>query len=397
MEILIQRFNEKYARTQVDSIRDFAQKIDWNNRLIGIKGARGVGKTTLILQYIKKFYSSNEAVLYTSLDHLYFLENKLYDLAEKFYQKGGKLLALDEVHRYPNWSTEIKNIYDDFPDLKVIFTGSSLLQIHNAKADLSRRAVMYNMPGLSFREYLQFETGIVFNAFSLTDLIGTHRQITLDIINKIKPLAYFHEYLKYGYFPFYLENRDMVQQKLGEVLNVVLDVDIPQYEQVQISNIILVKKLLQIIAESVPFKPNFNAISQRSGISINSIKKYISYLNDAELILLLHSSTNGLTWIGKPDKIYINNPNYMYSLVGDKAEIGNIRETFFFNQVNHVAEVNASPGSDFLINNQYTFEIGGKSKKYKQISDIQNAYLVKDDIETGYENTIPLWLFGFLY
>lgn len=397
MEILIQRFNEKYARTQVDSIRDFVKKIDWNNRLIGIKGARGVGKTTLILQYIKKYYSSTETVLYTSLDHLYFLENKLYDLAERFYQKGGKLLALDEVHRYDNWSTEIKNIYDDFPDLKIIFTGSSLLQIHKAKADLSRRAVMYNMPGLSFREYLQFETGFTFNAVSFTELMENHRQITLDIINKIRPLAYFHDYLKHGYFPFYLENKEMVQQKLGEVLNVVLDVDIPQYEQVQISNIILIKKLLQIIAESVPFKPNFNAISQRSGISINTIKKYIGYLNDAELILLLHSSTNGLTRIGKPDKIYMNNSNYMYSMVGDKAEIGNIRETFFFNQANQVAEVNASPVSDFLVNNHYTFEIGGRSKKSKQISDVKNSFLVKDDIETGYENTIPLWLFGFLY
>jgi predicted AAA+ superfamily ATPase len=397
MEVLIRRYDEKFARTQVDSIRDFVKKVDWNNRLIGIKGARGVGKTTLVLQYIKKFISPTETALYASLDHLYFLENKLYDLAEEFYQKGGKLLALDEVHRYPNWSTEIKNIYDDFPDLKVIFTGSSLLQINKAKADLSRRAVIYNMPGLSFREYLQFETGIVFNVVSFTELLENHRQISSDIIVKIKPMVYFHDYLKYGYFPFYLENRDMVQQKLGEVLNVVLDVDIPQYEQVQISNIILIKKLLLIIAESVPFKPNFNAISQRSGISINTIKKYITYLNDAELILLLHSSTNGLTRIGKPDKIYLNNSNYMYSMVGDNAEIGNIRETFFYNQVCQVAGINAYLESDFLVNNQYTFEIGGKNKKYKQISGVKNSFLVKDDIETGYENTIPLWLFGFLY
>jgi predicted AAA+ superfamily ATPase len=397
MEVLIRRYDEKYARTQVDSIRDFVKKIDWDNRLIGIKGARGVGKTTLVLQYIKKYINPTETALYTSLDHLYFMENKLYDLAEGFYQKGGKLLALDEVHRYPNWSTEIKNIYDDFPDLKLIFTGSSLLQINKAKADLSRRAVMYNMPGLSFREYLQFETGILFNAVRLTQLLENHRQISSEIISKIKPLAYFHDYLKYGYFPFYLENRDMLQQKLGEVLNVVLDVDIPQYEQVQISNIILVKRLLQIIAESVPFKPNFNAISQRSGISINTIKKYITYLNEAELILLLHSCTNGLTRIGKPDKIYLNNSNYMYSMVGDKAEIGNIRETFFYNQVSQVAGVNASLVADFLVNNQYTFEVGGKNKKYKQISGIQKSFLVKDDIETGFENTIPLWLFGFLY
>lgn len=397
MEVLVQRFNEKYARTQVKSIRDFVQEIDWNNRLIGIKGARGVGKTTLILQYIKKNYSSTDAVLYASLDHLYFLENNLYSLAEKFYQKGGKLLALDEVHRYPNWSNEIKNIYDDFPDLKIIFTGSSLLQIHKSKADLSRRAVIYNMPGLSFREYLLFETGFTFSRIELPELLKNHRQLSLDIISKIKPLAYFSDFLKFGFFPFYLENRNLVEQKLSEVINVVLDVDIPQYEQVQISNIILLKKLLHIISESVPFKPNFNAISQRSGISINSVKKYITYLDDAELILQLHPCSNGLPQMGKPDKIYLNNPNYIYSLAGDRADIGNVRETFFFNQVKQVAEVNTSPTSDFLVNKLYTFEVGGKNKKKKQISETPNSYLVKDDIETGYENTIPLWMFGLLY
>ena len=397
MQVLTRRFDEKYARTQIKSIRSFANTIDWNNQLIGIKGSRGVGKTTMVLQHIKKNYKSSKEVLYTSLDHLYFLENKLYNLAEDFHKKGGVLLVLDEVHRYPNWSIELKNIYDDFPGLKVIFTGSSILQISKSKADLSRRAVVYNMQGLSFREYLQFETGLELSSVSLNELIENHREIARDIIVKIQPLAYFHKYLEHGYFPFYLENRNMFHQKLGESLSVVLDVDIPQYEQVQISNIILLKKLLQIIAESVPFKPNYQSISKRSGISINSIKKYMSYLNDAELILLLHSSVHGLTKIGKPEKIYLNNSNFIYSLVGDNADIGNIRETFFLNQVSRVAEVNASPVSDFLVNNKQTFEIGGKSKKRKQITDIPNSYIAKDDIETGYENVIPLWLFGFLY
>ncbi len=397
MQVLTRRFDEKYARTQIKSIRSFANTIDWNNQLIGIKGARGVGKTTMVLQHIKKNYKSSKEVLYTSLDHLYFLENKLYNLAEDFHKKGGVLLVLDEVHRYPNWSIELKNIYDDFPGLKVIFTGSSILQISKSKADLSRRAIVYNMPGLSFREYLQFETGLEFSSVSLSELLKSHREIAQGIIVKIQPLAYFHKYLEHGYFPFYMENRNMFHQKLGESLSVVLDVDIPQYEQVQISNIILLKKLLQIIAESVPFKPNYQSISKRSGISINSIKKYMSYLNDAELILLLHSSVHGLTKIGKPEKIYLNNSNFMYSLVGDNADIGNIRETFFLNQVSRVAKVNASPGSDFLVNNKQTFEIGGRSKKRKQITDIPNSYIAKDDIETGYENVIPLWLFGFLY
>jgi predicted AAA+ superfamily ATPase len=397
MEILFLRFGEKYARTKVETLREFDNKVDWENQLIGIKGSRGVGKTTLMLQHIKKNFKADETVLYASLDHLYFLEHTLYETAETFHKRGGKLLALDEVHRYPNWSVELKNIYDDFPDLKVIFTGSSLLQISKAKSDLSRRAVMYDMPGLSFREFLKFETGIHFDAVSFNDLIANHRQIAIEIIAKLKPLAYFPHYLQYGYYPFYLENKRAFHQKLGEVLQMVLDVDIPQYEQIQISNIPAIKKLLQIISGSVPFKPNYNTISGRSGISINTVKNYIGYLSEAQLLLLLRAASNSLATIGKPEKIYLHNPNLMYTMVGNQADIGNIRETFFYNQVSQTAEVNASPQSDFLVNQQYTFEIGGKSKNQKQIESLPNSYIVKDDIEIGFENVIPLWLFGMMY
>ncbi|HKM94727.1 MAG TPA: AAA family ATPase [Prolixibacteraceae bacterium] len=397
MQVLFQRFTEKYARTQVKTTRLFEQEIDWNNQLIGLKGARGVGKTTLLLQHIKKNYALDNSVLYTSLDHLYFLDNKLYDFATDFHQKGGKLLVLDEVHRYPNWSIELKNIYDDFPDLKVIFTGSSLLEINRGKADLSRRAVMYNMCGLSLREFINFETGEKFEPIAFEQVLTNHRQIAANIIAKIKPLSHMANYLQYGYYPFYLENKNTYHTKLEQALHLVLDVDIPQYEQVQISNIVAIKRLLQIIASSVPFKPNYTAISQRSGISINTLKNYINYLSDAELILLLYPNTNGLGNLGKPEKIYLHNSSLVYNMVGNNADIGNIRETFFFNQVSPKAMLNASPHADFLVNGKYTFEVGGKNKKKKQIADVDNSFIVMDDIETGYDNVIPLWLFGFLY
>ncbi|MCF8360215.1 MAG: AAA family ATPase [Prolixibacteraceae bacterium] len=397
MEALIQRFTEKYARTQVKTIRGFEKDIDWDNQLIGIKGARGIGKTTLLLQHLKLHYPLNNSILYTSLDHFYFIDNKLYDFAELFHQRGGKLLALDEVHRYPNWSVELKNIYDDFPDLKIIFTGSSLLEINKGKADLSRRAVIYNMSGLSFREFLEFETKINFPVISLNDLLADHRLIAADICSKIKPLSYFSDYLQFGYYPFYLENKKTFLSKLEQSIHLMLDIDIPQYEQIQISNIILLKKLLQIISGSVPFKPNYAAISKRSGISLNTMKSYVSYLSDAELLLLLYSKSKSLSNMGKPEKIYLQNTNLMYAMIGSRINIGNIRETFFYNQVCNKHDVMSSPLSDFLVDGIYTFEIGGKSKKKKQVLGIKNAFIVKDDIETGYDNVIPLWLFGFLY
>ncbi len=256
---------------------------------------------------------------------------------------------------------------------------------------------MYNMCGLSLREFINFETGEKFEPISFEELMTNHRQIAAEIISKIKPLMYFARYLQYGYYPFYLENKNTYHSKLEQAVHLILDVDIPQYEQVQISNIIAMKRLLQIIASSVPFKPNYTAISQRSGISINSLKSYISYLSDAELILLLHPRNKGMGNLGKPEKIYLQNPGLVYNMVGKNAEIGNVRETFFYNQTSRMAEVNASPQADFFVNGQYTFEIGGKNKKKKQIANVPDSFIVMDDIETGYDNVIPLWMFGFLY
>ncbi len=397
MENLIQRFYEKYAQTNTRLVRDFIKRVDWNNRFIGIKGSRGVGKTTLLLQYIKLNYKPDNKVLYTSLDSLYFTENHLFDLAEAFYKKGGELLVLDEVHRYPNWSVELKNIYDDFPNLKVIFTGSSLLQISKANADLSRRAVMYEMPGLSFREFLIFENVINLPSLTIQDIFENHTQLAIDIISKIKPLAHFSNYLKYGYYPFYLENTKSFHQKLFEAIQVTLEIDIPQFESIQTSNIIYLRKLLQIISASVPFKPNMNTISQRTGISLNTMKQYLKYLADANLISLLYFEEKGINSLNKPEKVYLQNTNLMHSLAPDNIETGHIRETFFLSQVSVTSKVNAAFKADFLLENKYTVEIGGKSKTQHQISGVENAFIVKDNIEVGNDNVIPLWLFGFLY
>jgi len=397
MNNLTQRFYEKYAQTNTKLVRDFISQVDWSNRFIGIKGSRGVGKTTLLMQYIKLNFNADNKVLYTSLDNLYFTENRLYDLADTFYKKGGELLVLDEVHRYPNWSVELKNIYDDFAGLKVIFTGSSLLQISKAKADLSRRAVMYEMPGLSFREFLIFENVAQFPQITIQDIFENHVQLAIEIISKIKPLAHFSSYLNYGYYPFYLDNKKSFHQKLFESIQITLEIDIPQFESLQTSNIIYLRRLLQIISSSVPFKPNMQAISQRTGISLNTMKQYLKYLTDANLVTLIYFENKGLNSLNKPEKIYLQNTNLMHSLAPENTEIGHVRETFFLSQVAPMLKVNASKKADFLIENKYTIEIGGKNKQQNQISELKNAFITKDNIEVGNDNIIPLWLFGFLY
>jgi uncharacterized protein len=396
MQRLYRQFYEKYALVQTSQVRDFMDTIDWTNRFIGIKGSRGVGKTTLLLQYIRLNFKPDKSVLYISLDNLYFLENNLYDLVDDFYKKGGQFIAIDEVHKYANWAIEIKNIYDNMPELKLVFTGSSLLHINQAKADLSRRVVLYDMPGLSFREFIQFETKINCNRYTLDDIVENHVSISIEITQKVKPLHHFANYLNYGYYPFYMENKKSFHQKLSEVLLTVLEIDIPQYAFIQTANIVMLKKLLSVISNAVPFKPNMNSISERTGISLNTMKNYLKLLNDAQLLNLLYFEDKGLNSLGKPEKIYLNNTNLMYNL-GKDADIGSIRETFFFNQLQQVSAVYAAKNTDFNVDNRYSFELGGKNKKQLQIKNHKNSYLVKDDIAIGTDINIPLWLFGFLY
>jgi uncharacterized protein len=396
MQRLYSQFYEKYALVQTSQVRNFMDTIDWTNRFIGIKGSRGVGKTTLLLQYIRLNFKPDKSVLYISLDNLYFLENNLYDLVDDFYKKGGQFIAIDEVHKYANWAIEIKNIYDNMPELKLVFTGSSLLHINQAKADLSRRVVLYDMPGLSFREFIQFETKINCNRYTLDDIVENHVSISIEITQKVKPLHHFANYLNYGYYPFYMENKKSFHQKLSEVLLTVLEIDIPQYAFIQTANIVMLKKLLSVISNAVPFKPNMNSISERTGISLNTMKNYLKLLNDAQLLNLLYFEDKGLNSLGKPEKIYLNNTNLMYNL-GKDADIGSIRETFFFNQLQQVSAIYAAKNTDFNVDNRYSFELGGKNKKQLQIKNHKNSYLVKDDIAIGTDINIPLWLFGFLY
>lgn len=396
MQKLYSQFYEKYAQVQTQQVRDFMHTIDWDNRFIGIKGSRGVGKTTLLLQYIRLNFEPNPSVLYISLDNLYFLENTLYDFVSDFYKKGGLFIAIDEVHKYPNWAIEIKNIYDDMPNLRLVFTGSSLLHIQHAKADLSRRVVVYAMPGLSFREFIQFETQINLETYSLQDIVENHVTIAIAITQKLKPLQYFENYLNYGYYPFYIENKKSFHQKLSEVLLTVLEVDIPQYASIPVSNSILLKKLLAVISNSVPFKPNMNALSERTGISLNTMKNYLKLLNDAQLLQLLYVEDKGINSLGKPEKIFLNNPNLMFNL-GIDADKGNLRETFFLNQVQSKYVIFASSQVDFKVAGGFEFELGGRNKKQKQMKGLENAYIIKDDIEIGSDLNIPLWLFGFLY
>lgn len=398
MEVLFQQSNQKIAATNTHLVRSIINQIDWKSRLIGIKGARGIGKTTLLLQYIKLNLSNNlDETLYVSLDNFWFASNTLHDLVQSFVQKGGKYLFLDEVHKYPNWSQALKNFYDDYPQLQIVFTGSSLLEILNSKADLSRRAVVYYMQGLSFREYISLETQIEFSQYSLEEILKNHTTIALEISSKIKPLKYFSNYLKYGYYPFYKENPELYFYKLEEVVNLMLEIELPQLRQMEVAYIPKIKQLLAIIAASVPFTPNTSKISEKIQINRNTLVTYFHYLSEIGLTINLSKDTFGTSLLQKPTKIYLENSNLSYLLAKENTNIGNLRETFFANQLSYVNKINYTTIGDFLVNEKYVFEIGGKNKSNKQIETIPNSFVVSDELEIGSFNKIPLWLFGFLY
>jgi predicted AAA+ superfamily ATPase len=389
MNSLYQRYDLLIRNTSLNFKRYLFDELPWGSRLLGIVGPRGVGKTTMILQYIKEQLDFN-STLYVSADDLYFTSNSLYELSQEFHVNGGKYLFIDEIHKYPEWSRELKNIYDSFTDLHVIFTGSSVLDILEGTSDLSRRALVYTMQGLSFREYLSLFQGIKYPTYSLDEIL--HHKIDRDILQH--PIPYFKDYLKRGYYPFGIENQ--IEIRLNQIILQTLENDIPQFAKLSIGTSRKLKHLIKIVGESVPFKPNFTKLSEMIGISRNVLDNYLVYMEKAGLILQLRTDTGGIRGLGKIDKIYLDNPNLTYSLVGDSANIGNIRETYFLNQMRVKFNVLSSEKSDFVINN-YTFEIGGKSKKQNQIEQIQNSFIVKDNIEYGYLNVVPLWAFGLTY
>ena len=384
-------------RTDVGFVRNLMNEIDWNARLIGLKGARGVGKTTLLLQRCKLYHKLDGSSLYVSVDNIWFSEHKLYDFASDFAKKGGRYLFLDEVHKYPNWSQELKNIYDDFPELNIVFTGSSLLEIINAKADLSRRAVVYEMQGFSFREYLNMTLKLNLQSYSLYEILENHIMIAQNVLKEVKVLKYFEHYLKYGYYPYYNELPDLYYSRVNEVVNLIIETEIPLLRSVDIAYTRKIKQLLLIISESAPFVPNVSKLSERIGITRNALLSYLNALNESRLIISAHKSSGGISVLQKPDKIYLENPNLMYALSDSNVNMGNVRETFFANQLQYKYKINVSEHSDFYVDNQYTFEIGGKDKGKKQINAISDSYVVSDDIEYGFNEKIPLWLFGFLY
>jgi uncharacterized protein len=389
METLFQYSNQLIAQVDSAFTRYVYARINWNNRLLGLIGPRGVGKTTLILQHIKKKLNPRQTLYVTSED-FYFAKNRLSELANDFVKAGGNYLFVDEIHKYPDWSRELKLIYDYHQELTIVFTGSSILDIKKGSADLSRRAVIYEMQGLSFREYLMLFHQIEVPTYSLEKIVD--QQVDLPQIPH--PLPLFQDYLKKGYYPFAKE--DDFGLRLQQVVNQTLEVDIPNYAQMNVSTGRKLKQLLAIVAQSVPFKPNMTKLAEMLNISRNNIADYFLYMEDAGMIAQLRSQTEGVRALGKVDKVYLDNTNLLFNLAGENQNKGNIRETFFLNQASVNHQVSSSYLGDFKIDTM-DFEVGGKDKGLKQIKTAEKGYLVKDDIERGYLNTIPLWHFGLMY
>ncbi len=389
MERLTTYYREKLRLTDTTFVRYLEQQIDWEARLIAIVGARGVGKTTMLLQHILLRNDPNKA-LYVSADDIYFTNHTLVDLAEQFYHAGGQYLYIDEAHRYPNWSVEIKNIYDNFPLLHIVYTGSSILDLEKGGADLSRRKLQYTMYGLSFREYLALGHGIFVEPATLDQVLRGEVYLPVDK----RPLEYFTLYLHEGYYPFFRE--PAFQERLKAVINTTLEVDIPQFAGLTASTARKLRQLLYIIAQSVPFKPNMSTIAKHLGISRNALADIFVYLEKAGLIGQLRSDVEGISLLGKVEKVYLDNPNMAFALSDTTPDIGNIRETYFYSLTKVTHRPLAARKGDFVIED-YTFEVGGRNKGMRQIEGVENAYIVKDDIETAGLRTLPLWTFGMMY
>lgn len=389
MERLYENFHRKLKEISTDFIRYKYAEIKWEGHALGLVGPRGVGKSYMLLQHIKRTLNTADT-LYVSADHIYFSENKLVDLADEFVKMGGKHLFIDEIHKYDGWSRELKQIIDSYSELQVVISGSSVLDIYKGMADLSRRVPIYNMQGLSFREYLQLFQGISAPTFSLDEIISGK----VEIPGVDHPLPLFRNYLKNGYYPF---GRDIeFEMELLQVINQTMEVDIPQYMNANVTVGRRLKTLLMVVARSVPFKPVMTKIAELTEISRNDISDYLIYIEKAGMIAQLRDKTGGIRGLGKVEKIYLDNTNLIYTLAPDNAEIGNVRETFFMNQTRVLHDVISSSVSDFEIDGK-TFEIGGRKKGQKQIERATDGYIVKDDIETGFANVIPLWYFGLMY
>ena len=399
METLIRRYKRLLAVTSTAYIRNLMNTIHWNNRLVAIRGARGVGKTTLMLQYLRLNYvADGREALYASLDSGYFTRHTLSELVEQFYLRGGKHLFLDEVHKYPGWSREIKNAYDEYPDLKIVFSGSSLLQILNAEADLSRRCISYDMQGLSFREYLHFYHQIEIRPYTLDEILFQPDNLCAEVNGKCRPLAYFDDYLKVGYYPFWLEGNEDYYTRIENVVNMILEIELPQQCGMDVANVRKLKTLLTILSSEVPLMVDMTKLSALSEMSRTTLLAYLQYLHRAKLIHLLYSDLDSLKKLQKPDKIYMENPNLLYALSLNEVNKGTVREVFMVNQLAYQHRVEyCTRSADYTIDRKYVIETGGKSKDGKQIAGEQMAFIAADNMEYAVGNKIPLWAFGFLY
>jgi predicted AAA+ superfamily ATPase len=372
--------------------------IDFDSQMIGVVGSRGVGKTTLLLQHLKSLKETHGAhkSLYFSYDYPTNIDIKLIELAEEFVKIGGEYLIVDEIHKYDRFSLDLKAIYDFFPKLKVIFTGSCATSIYNSQADLSRRVVLYYMNGLSYREFLELKLGITLPHFTLEQIISNHIDIADELSEKFTPLEFMNQYLTYGYYPFYFKDENQYLRQLNAVINQTIDVDLVNLGLVKQSYTNKLKKLLLIISESNPFELNVTKVAANVNVSRNTLYAYLNHLDKGGLINMIGSSKKGLTKLSKPEKLYLNNTNIFYTFISE-SKIGTIRETFFVSQLKHLHEIQISDKGDFIIDNKFTFEVGGENKSFKQIKDIENSYLIIDTDTTENTNKIPLWLFGFLY
>ena len=394
MDRFILKSEKKRNEVSDTFVRYLWKEVDWSQRLILLLGHRGVGKTTLLLQQMK---SDPTKSIYLSLDDYYFEEIRLIEVVSALYDLGYRSFYLDEIHRYVHWSKELKNVYDDFTDSKFIVTGSSILEISKGQADLSRRAVVYPLLGLSFREFLLLEEKIDLQVVALEEMIRNHTAISADYLDHFDVKTSFKNYLNYGYYPFYREGKRVYHQKLQETTNLVIDSDITPFEELNYTTVRVIKKLLYVISQSVPFIPNISKLAEKMGVTRNTILKLLDILDKAQLLSLLHTSTEGVSMLQKPEKIYLQNTNLAYMFAHESPNVGNIRETFFLNQLQVKNQVTAPKYGDFMVDSTYVFEVGGNSKTSKQIQGVPNAYLAIDGIEGGVGNRIPLWLFGFLY
>ena len=393
---LYDSYHRKIAKVDLRFKRYLYSQINWKARIISIKGARGTGKTTMLLQHILENYEDIDQTLYASLDNLWFATHSLMELVDWADRHGISRLYLDEVHRYELWSQSLKNIYDDYPDMSIVYTSSSLLVLDNATVDMSRRQTPYTLYGLSFREYLELEGIFKTEAISLDDVLMHHVKKAMNIVGRIKVAPLFEAYLAHGYYPFYRESLEDFPSRLRETVTVVIDSDLPAVENVTYETLQKTKKLLMIISEHVPFEPTMSELWRQLSTDNESGLKMLYALDKAQVLALLTAKTNNYKSLSKPDKIFLSNPNLMHVLC-PKVDKGNERETFFISQLRVLHDVRYPKQGDFLIDNKFLFEVGGKHKTFEQIADVPNSYLAVDDTEVGSGCRIPLWMFGFLY